>query len=160
MNNKHSDTFDVSELLNLNREEPKQNPEAQSRKPVILAVDDSAIILQAVSSTLGGDYKVYTLPKPTMIREILQKITPDLFLLDYMMPELTGFDLIPIIREYEQHKKTPIILLTSAGNIENVSSAVMLGACDFIVKPVHPDILRDKIHKHIMKKTLKNPDVF
>ena len=119
------------------------------RKPVILAVDDSPMILRSVSSLLGNDYKVYTLAKSAMLEKVLSQITPDLFLLDYNMPVLTGFELIPIIRGFEEHKDTPIIFLTSERTIDNVSGAVRLGACDFIVKPVQPNILRERVSKHI-----------
>jgi len=118
---------------------------------IILAVDDSPVILKSVSSVLGDKYKVFTLPKPTELEKVLEKLTPDLFLLDYMMPEISGFDLIPIIRSYGKHKKTPIIFLTSEGTMDNVTAAVALGACDFVVKPFHPDVLREKIAKHIVR---------
>jgi CheY-like chemotaxis protein len=128
--------------------------EEANRKPLILAVDDSPVILRSVSSVLSGDYKVFTLPKPTELSKVLQKVTPELFILDYQMPELSGFDLIPIIRGFEEHKDTPIIFLTSAGTIDNVTASLALGASDFIVKPFKPEILLEKIEKYIVKKKL------
>ena len=128
--------------------------EEKNRKMVILAVDDSPVILKSVSSVLGDEYKVYTLPKPTEISKILQQLTPELFLLDYQMPELNGFDLIPIIRGFSEHADTPIIFLTSEGTIDNVTAALAYGASDFIVKPFDPDILREKIARHIIRKKL------
>ena len=126
--------------------------EELSRKPVILAVDDSPAILQSISAVLSGDYKVYTLPKPEELEKVLQNLVPDLFLLDYMMPGINGFDLVPIIRGYPEHKETPIIFLTSEGTVDTVTAAVMLGASDFTVKPFRVDQLREKIAKHIVKK--------
>jgi len=122
-------------------------------KPVIISVDDSPVILNMVSSVLSGEYKVFTLSKPSELERILGKIQPDLFLLDYKMPESTGFDLIPVIRGFKEHKSTPIIFLTSEGTIDNLTAAVALGASDFIVKPFNPDVLREKISKHIVPKT-------
>ena len=121
------------------------------KKPIILAVDDSPVFLKTISAILGGDYKVITTANPKMIEKVLNQITPVLFLLDYNMPEVSGFDLVPIIRKYEEHKETPIVFLTSEGTIDNVSTAVMLGACDFVVKPVQPDILRERVAKHIKR---------
>jgi len=121
-------------------------------KPVILAVDDSPVILKSVSSLLSDDYKVYMLAKSVMLEKTLGQIRPDLFLLDYNMPIINGFELIPVIRNFVEHKNTPIIFLTSEGTIDNISSAVMLGACDFIAKPVKPSILRERIGKHIDRK--------
>jgi len=125
---------------------------ATNQKPVILAVDDSPVILKSVSSLLSGDYKVYVLAKSAMVEKTLSQITPDLFLLDYNMPVINGFELIPVIRSFDEHKDTPIIFLTSDGTIDTLSGAVMLGACDFIAKPVQPDTLRTRIDKHIAKK--------
>ena len=118
-------------------------------KPCVLAVDDAPDVLKAVFYELRDHYMVFTLPKPEMLRDFLMKTTPDLFLLDYNMPVLNGFDLIPIIRSFDKHKHTPIVFLTSEGTIDNVSVAVALGASDFIVKPFDPDILREKIAKAI-----------
>jgi CheY-like chemotaxis protein len=126
--------------------------QAASRKLVILAVDDSPVILRSVSAVLGDTYKVFALPKPAELEKVLLKLTPDLFLLDYLMPEINGFELIPIIRSLEEHKDTPIIFLTSEGTVDTLTAALGLGACDFVVKPFIPEILREKIAKHIFRK--------
>ena len=127
-----------------------ESAESES-KPLILAVDDSPVILKSVSSVLSGEYKVYTLVKPAEIEKVLRKLKPDLFLLDYQMPELNGFELIPIIRSHAEHKDTPIVFLTSEGSIDNVTTAIALGARDFIVKPFMPDTLRAKVARHIVQ---------
>jgi len=126
--------------------------EEANRRPVILAVDDSPAILQSITSVLSGEYKVYTLPKPEELERVLQNVTPDLFLLDYKMPGINGFELVPIIRSYEEHAETPIIFLTSEGTVDNVTAAMSLGASDFTAKPFKVDQLREKIAKHIVRK--------
>ena len=122
------------------------------RKPLILAVDDAPVILKTISMALGEDYHVFTLSDPMLVEKYLQQSAPDLILLDYKMPGLNGFDLVPIIRKFEKHKDTPIIFLTSMEINSHASSAAMLGACDFIVKPVQMDILREKIAKYISRE--------
>jgi len=118
-------------------------------KPVVLAIDDSPDVLKSVYSMLRDIYKVFALPKPEKLKDFLTKTTPDVFLLDYQMPDISGFDLIPVIREFPEHKETPIIFLTSAGTIEHLTVAVDLGASDFIVKPFEKDVLRAKVAKSI-----------
>ena len=125
-----------------------------TRKLRILAVDDTPVALKIISSALGGEYKVYGMTDPKMLEPFLRQVTPELFILDYRMPELSGFDLIPIIRRFDEHKTTPIIFLTSMGTSDHISTAVHLGACDFIVKPFHAEILREKVAKHIVRKVL------
>lgn len=121
-------------------------------KPLILAVDDSPVILKAVSSVLKDKYKVLTLPKPSRIEEMLGQVTPDLFILDYLMPDMNGMDLVDLIRSYEEHWDTPIIFLTSDGTFESVTAAIALGVRDFILKPFNPDVLRDKVAKAIANR--------
>ena len=121
--------------------------ESVSRKPVVLAVDDSITILKTVSDVLRDTCKVYTLPKPEELENVLKRVTPDLFIIDYLMPEINGFDLVPIIRGFDKHKETPIIFLTSEGTLVNVAVAVSLGVTDFMVKPIVPDVLRDRVTK-------------
>jgi PleD family two-component response regulator len=155
---KKSDALSHKDLVAQNKTHLKElikyldDEEEANRKPLILAVDDSPVVLDTISSVLADTYKVFVLPKPLMLEKVLQKLTPDLFLLDYQMPELDGFKLVPIIRNFEKHKKTPIIFLTSLGTVANISTALALGACDFMVKPFQSNILREKIAKHIVKK--------
>jgi DNA-binding NtrC family response regulator len=122
-----------------------------NRKPIILAVDDSPDILKAIYTVLKNEYKIVPLSDPTQLENTLKHVTPDLFLLDYRMPEINGFDLIPIIRSYDDHQDTPIIFLTSVGTIDHKSAAVMLGACDFLLKPLKADALREAIAQYIKK---------
>ena len=128
--------------------------EDATRKLRILAVDDAPSVLKTISLVLGDDYKVHALTNPAMVGQFLQQITPELFLLDYQMPELSGFDLVPIIRKFAEHKDTPVIFLTSMGTIDHVSAAYALGACDFIVKHFEDNVLREKVAKHIVRKKL------
>jgi len=121
----------------------------EKRMPVILAVDDSLSTLKSIHALLCDDYKVCTLPKPERMKELLKSLTPDLFLLDCNMPVMSGFDLIPVIRQHPEHQDTPIIFLTSEGTPDNVYVALDSGASDFIVKPVDEEILRNKLSQHL-----------
>ena len=119
------------------------------RKLSIMAVDDSPDILKAIYLVLKNEYKVFPVSDPTQIDEMLKHVTPDLFLLDYKMPRLDGLDVIAIIRGFKEHKDTPVVFLTAVGNIDRKSAAVMLGACDFLEKPIEADRLIEIITKHI-----------
>jgi len=132
------------------------DPEKQaSRRPVILAVDDNLSILKSINHLLSDLYDVRTLPKPEDLEELICTVKPDLFLLDYNMPVLSGFELVPVIRAFPDYAETPIICLTSDGTVNLLSEAVQLGASDFIVKPVDETILRTKIAQHLKDFMLK-----
>jgi PleD family two-component response regulator len=128
--------------------------EETERKLQILAVDDAPVVLKTILSVLGEIYKVHIMPDPLRVEKFLQQITPDLIILDYQMPGLNGFELIPIIRKFDEHKHTPIIFLTSEGTGEHVAEAHNLGACDFMVKPFQGNQLIEKVAKHIVKKKM------
>ena len=126
--------------------------EEENRKLRILCVDDSAFMLQTLTTILSDLYEVFSLSKGAMIEKFLANTTPELFILDYNMPEMTGFDIVPVIRDLKEHKNTPIIFLTAMGTPHHVKAAVSLGACDFAVKPLNADLLREKVAKHIVRR--------
>jgi len=123
--------------------------EEDNHKKIILAIDDAPAILTTIASVLSSEYKVFKLPKPEKLEEVLEKLTPDLFLLDYLMPNMTGLELIPIIRNLDRFKTTPIIFLTSDHTIDTVTSAMAMGIVDYVVKPFAPDVLRQKVAQWI-----------
>lgn len=140
--------FSDAELIS--RIENQLDPaKSEEFMPVILAVDDNPSILKTLNEILHREYKVYTLPKPEALEMLLEKIEPDLFLLDCKMPVLSGFDLVLKIRAMPVHRETPIVFLTSDGTIDTVTAALNFGASDFIVKPIDGFVLMEKLAKHI-----------
>jgi len=114
-------------------------------KPKILVVDDSIADLKHAVASLSKDYNIFTVADPRKVKDFLGQVSPDLFILDLKMPEIDGFQLVPIIRSFEQHKFTPIIFLTAMGTLNYVTAALNMGVSDYIVKPVQADILRAKV---------------
>jgi len=138
----------------------KDNPQIEeSRQPdkldpdegkkVILAIDDAPEILRMIHLLLRDTYKIYTLSEPKKFEALIKNIQPDLFILDFKMPEVSGIDLIPIIRKNPRYMKTPVIFLTSEKSPAFVTEAVRQGACDFVLKPIRAEVLREKVTKHI-----------
>ena len=121
-----------------------------ANKPVILAVDDNPSELQTIHFFLNEKYTVYTLPDPGRINDLLKMISPDLILLDCQMPVIGGFDLVPVIRNIPRYEETPIIFVTALGSIDNISVAMHLGACDFVVKPIDEAVLKEKVALHLL----------
>ena len=118
-------------------------------KPVILAVDDNSSVLKSINFFLRELYTVRTLVDPEKLQGLLEAITPDMFIFDYNMPELNGFDLIRLIRSVPEHENTPVIFITSEGKAEHISEALSLGACDYFVKPIDGELLREKVAIHL-----------
>jgi len=134
----------------LNPEKQKSDGTGEDgNKPMVLVVDDVSSMLRAIQYALHDRYKVYVLSKSEDALDFLKTKTPELIVLDYLMPVINGFDLIPLIRALPEHKDTPIIMITTEGTLDHVSKSMSLGASDFIVKPFKPKELNDKVAKHI-----------
>ena len=71
---------------------------------------------------------------------------PDLFVLDLMMPEPTGFQLCRMLRADENFKSTPIIIVTALTDLDSKLVAMGAGANDYITKPFHIDELKSRIN--------------
>ncbi|MDR3013173.1 MAG: response regulator [Chitinispirillales bacterium] len=112
----------------------------------VLVVDDISVtlnLMKAVVQDAGYDFHGVTSGAAAM--DFISKFTPDLFILDIEMPNMSGFELAAMLRENEQC--APIIFLTGNTTREYLHKAVKAGAIDFIVKPVNPYITKSKIKK-------------
>jgi putative two-component system response regulator len=145
---KPASTSDITDCIELNLDPEKKGAE----RPVILAIDDDSSILNSINALLQDRYTLYTMPgvqNDRVLKELLKKIAPDLFLLDCNMPGLNGFDLVPIIKDTPTFEDTPIIFLTADGTIDNVSVAMTAHVSDFIVKPIDKEVLVSKLEMHL-----------
>ena len=78
---------------------------------------------------------------------------PDLVLLDWMMPDLSGIDVLRSIRQDYDENTLPVIMCTALTESEYVSAALKEGANDYLTKPVNPDVLAARITSQISRKT-------
>jgi CheY-like chemotaxis protein len=124
----------------------------ETRKLTILTVDDASFMVNNITAMLSSTYKVYGFTKPSIVETFLAHVVPEMFLLDYKMPEISGFDLVAKIREHPEHAETPVIFITGSNETESFKSAVKLSACDYIIKPFKEDVLLKKVESHIVRK--------
>src|SRR5215471_13721468 len=112
----------------------------------ILAVDDDPQKLLSLSVLLSElDLEVVT---ATSGREALRHLLQQEFaviLLDVRMPDMDGFETAALIRQRQSTEHTPIIFITSYGDETHASRGYSLGAVDYILAPVEPDVLRTKV---------------
>lgn len=113
---------------------------------MIVAVDDSGIILKRLMKVLGEDYELHALSVGKRALQFLQDRTPDLIILDIDMSEINGYEMLKVIKEREHLQNVPVIFLTSNSDRNSVIRAVTGGANDYVVKPIDEDILLDKVH--------------
>jgi DNA-binding response OmpR family regulator len=120
----------------------------------ILIVDDEPDILLTVSQTL--EMFGYTVIQAKDGVECITKlndldITPDLVLLDIMMPDLSGWDVAAKIKENPSWENIPIVFLTAKGDTMSVGMG-NLAAVDYIVKPFDVNDLKKRVEKILNKK--------
>ena len=105
-------------------------------KPLVLVVDDDPEILRMVGILLGGEgYKTMEAFDAYQALEVIQKVRPDVILLDWMMPGLSGWDLVRRLRSEQATGNIPIIMLTAKVDEESVVAGLKAGTDDYIVKP-------------------------
>ncbi|MDY6801850.1 MAG: response regulator [Bacteroidota bacterium] len=112
-------------------------------KSNILIVDDSETNLVLLEAILeDADFDVKTAYSTKEAEKVLKSYTPQLILLDLLMPNENGFDLLRKLKSHNDLKVIPIIIVTAFANNENKVIAKDLGAEDIIEKPINiPDFL-------------------
>jgi len=115
----------------------------------VFVVDDSLTNLSMVEDVLEKNYRVVTLLSVDRMYEALEKITPDLIILDIDMPEMNGFDAMKKLKSDKRHAGIPIIFLTALSDSFNEALGIELGAVDFITKPFSEPVLLNRIRNHL-----------
>lgn len=112
----------------------------------ILVVDDDKLVTDLLEKLLKSEgYQVVTTNDSSKALEIANAETPDLVLLDLMMPQPDGFRVCRMIREVPEFKRLPIIIVTALDDSDSRAVAFGAGANDYLTKPFHPDELSEKI---------------
>lgn len=104
-------------------------------KKRILAVDDDVIILTRISGILRKDYDLVTVNSGMRALRYLELEKPDLILLDIRMAQQDGIETLRKIREKEECKNIPVIMLTGVESRDIVVESAKLGICDYLLKP-------------------------
>jgi diguanylate cyclase (GGDEF)-like protein len=148
-----SDAVSSSDTLNETR-----SLAIASAQSTIMMVDDEPIILETLQMFLEdagyGNFITTTEPKKALNMVVLKK--PDVVLLDVMMPEITGLEILEQMRSKEALRHIPTIILTSATDPETKLKALELGATDFLAKPVDPSELALRLRNTLAAKAYQD----
>jgi putative two-component system response regulator len=115
----------------------------------IFVVDDSDTNLSIAREALKGQYRVMPMPSAAKMFALLEKVTPDLILLDIEMPEMDGFAALQQLKANNLHSDIPVIFLTSMIDVSVEVRGFQLGVVDFITKPFYEPILLNRIKTHL-----------
>ena len=117
--------------------------DASAKKNRILVVDDEKGLVKLIRLNLEHDgVEVFEANHGTQAMDRLRAVLPDLVLLDVMMPDMDGFQVLRMIREVGT---TPVIMLTAKGEENDKVRGLELGADDYVTKPFSPRELTSRI---------------
>lgn len=122
----------------------------QETKSKILVVDDSEFELQLVDWILQEkNYQTVLASNGVEALKMLENLTPDLILLDIMLPDLDGFEVCKKIKAIDILKDIPVIFFTSLSNINDIVKGFEAGGVDYLTKPFNTDELLVRIKNHL-----------
>jgi len=119
-----------------------------AEKPVILIVDDAASNLQLLAQLLKDDYRIKVANNGPKALELAQT-GPDLILLDIVMPDMDGYEVCKQLKNNEKTNSISVIFITGKTGADDEERGLMLGAVDFITKPIRPAIVMARVKTHI-----------
>jgi putative two-component system response regulator len=115
----------------------------------IFIVDDSDTNLATAEEALEDHYDVMTMPSAAKMFSLLEKMKPDLILLDIEMPEMNGFDALDKLKSNADFANIPVIFLTGTVDGAIAEKGMSMGAVDIISKPFSIPVLLEKITTHM-----------
>src|SRR5262249_54195391 len=124
----------------------------------VLVVDDSEHNRYTLTRRLAreGYRRVLTASDGRQALELLGREPVDLVLLDIMMPELNGYEVLERLKADERLRAVPVIMISAVDQIESVIRCVELGAEDYLSKPFNPTLLRARVGASLEKKRLRD----
>jgi CheY-like chemotaxis protein/nitrogen-specific signal transduction histidine kinase len=121
--------------------------------PLILIVDDDEVVRQILCEKVQADgYQVRIARNGEEAIAIYQEIQPDLVLMDGLMPGMDGFECCEQLKQLPGGDLTPVLMITGLDDSESLDRAYAVGAADYITKPIHWAVLRQRV-KHILDRS-------
>ena len=118
-------------------------------KYTILITDDGKTNLDILGSILSPTYNIILSRSGPRALELAREYKPDLILLDVLMPEMSGFEVITKLKESDATSRIPVIFITGLTGAEDEEKGFFLGAVDYIAKPFNKSIVKARVNTHI-----------
>ena len=117
----------------------------------ILVVDDDVNMLKLLRMFLQDTYKVSVVDSGKLALDFVTKHTPDLILLDYMMPLFDGPHVMEILRKREETRHVPILFLTSVSERDKILKCLALNPQGYLIKPISQEELKARVEEVLSK---------
>jgi putative two-component system response regulator len=115
----------------------------------VFVVDDSDTTLTLVETALEDHYRVMTMASASKMFTLLEKVKPDLILLDIEMPEMDGLSALKKLKTDSSFANIPVMFLTGYTDTSIEVSGFEMGAVDFVTKPFSAAVLLNRIRTHL-----------
>ena len=129
-------------------------------KNVVLVVDDDTSNLMELTHSLRPFYKVYAVKDGNSALRNANEYSPDVILLDVVMPNMSGFEVLSELKSSDKTKDIPVIFITGMKDSVDEVEGLTQGAVDYIRKPFNIEIVKFKINQQIeiikLKRDLKD----
>jgi len=124
--------------------------------PSILVVDDEPVNIEIMAEILEQDYEVLFATNGKTTLEIVERCSPQLILLDIMMPDINGIELCRKLKSNLASKDIPIIFVTALNHKIDETEGLEAGAIDYVTKPISASVLRARVKNQIELKQLRD----
>jgi putative two-component system response regulator len=125
------------------------------RRPHILIVDDNSTNIDLLVATLRQHYRLGVAKSGPQALSLARRETPDLILLDIMMPEMDGFQVCEALRQDDHTSAIPVIFITALSAAADITRGFDLGAVDFITKPFNAAEVQARVRTHLALRELR-----
>ncbi|MCW5625752.1 MAG: response regulator, partial [Burkholderiales bacterium] len=122
---------------------------ASSEMQKVLVVDDDGQNRQLLAELLKTDYKVLLAKSGAMALDLVQRHKPDVILLDVIMPDMDGYEVLRRLKADSDTRTIPVIFISALDGARDEEKGLTLGASDYIGKPFHPPIVRARVRNHM-----------
>ena len=130
-----------------------------SKTTNILVVDDNALNIEAITRRLERDgFHTYKAESGAQAFRILENFIVDLVLLDVMMPEMDGYEVLERLKQTEKWQHIPVVMVSALEEQDSVVRCIEAGADDYLTKPVNSVLLRARVNNSLNKKRLYDRD--
>lgn len=126
-------------------------------KPTILIVDDEPYNIDYLEQELIDlEYETVSAANGKEALKRVEESNPDMILLDIMMPEMDGFEVLKLLKSDPKNGDIPVVVISAMSDIVNVVKGIELGAEDYLPKPFDPILLQARLRAGLEKKRLKD----
>jgi diguanylate cyclase (GGDEF)-like protein len=131
-------------------------PTPQENQSLVLLVDDEPFIRMILRQFLQREgYEIVEAENGIEALTIFKQLHPDIVLLDAIMPDMDGFECCMELQTIDCSKHTPVLMITGLEDKESVDRAFEVGAMDYVTKPIHWPVLRQRVKRLIQQSQLQ-----